>query len=58
MKNNLNIFTRYYSEKYPYEIFRYILIYKRYKIVFRLLEKTVEIYDVIDCRQDNNKNEV
>jgi len=35
---------------------RYKLFGKRYRIVFEIIDNTVYVYDIQDCRQDYNKN--
>lgn len=35
---------------------RYKLFYKRYRIVFEIVDNTVYAYDIQDCRQDSANN--
>jgi len=35
---------------------KYKLFGKRYRIVFEIIDNTVYIYDIQDCRQDKDKN--
>jgi len=35
---------------------KYKLFGKRYRIVFEIIDNTVYVYDIQDCRQDINKN--
>ena len=38
------------------EELRYLLFSGRYRIVFEIVDKYVYVYDVQDCRQDDDKN--
>ncbi|MCL2054623.1 MAG: type II toxin-antitoxin system RelE/ParE family toxin [Oscillospiraceae bacterium] len=45
--------------KYESEIgmnLKYMLFSKRYRIVFKIVEDKVHIYDIQDCRQDTAQN--
>ena len=46
----------YNASIYIEEELRYLLFSKRYRIVFEIVENNVYIYDVQDCRQDDDKN--
>ncbi|MDR0913811.1 MAG: type II toxin-antitoxin system RelE/ParE family toxin [Oscillospiraceae bacterium] len=35
---------------------RYKLFGKRYRMVFEIVDQTVYVYDIQDCRQDTDKN--
>jgi mRNA-degrading endonuclease RelE of RelBE toxin-antitoxin system len=35
---------------------KYKLFGKRYRIVFEIIDNVVYVYDIQDCRQDNDKN--
>jgi len=56
----LEIFPRacppYSSKLYPQREFRHRVFCKRYRIVFEILDNTVYIFDIQDCRQDYDKN--
>ena len=53
MPQNNPYLDRPYLEKGKY---RYKLSYKRYRIVYKIINKTVLIEDIQDCRQDDDKN--
>jgi mRNA-degrading endonuclease RelE of RelBE toxin-antitoxin system len=36
--------------------YRYILSYSRYRIVYQVVNNTVYVDDIQDCRQDDDKN--
>ncbi|GHV87095.1 plasmid stabilization protein [Spirochaetia bacterium] len=40
----------------PKKKYRYLLSAKRYRIVYQVIESTVFIEDIQDCRQDDDKN--
>ena len=46
----------YYPQIPINEELRYKLFYKRYRIVFEIIKNEVYIYDIQDCRQDDDKN--
>ena len=46
----------YPSKLYPKRELRYRIFGKRYRIVFEIIDNAVYIFDIQDCRQDNDKN--
>ena len=46
-------FDRPYLEQGKY---RYMLSYRRYRIVYQVINNYVFVEDIQDCRQDNDKN--
>ena len=46
----------YKPDIYIEEELRYLLFSGRYRIVYEIVEKNVYVYDVQDCRQDEDKN--
>ncbi|AEF84169.1 plasmid stabilization system [Treponema primitia ZAS-2] len=42
----------------PKRKYRYMLSAKRYRIVYQVIENTVFVEDIQDCRQDDDKNRV
>jgi len=56
LKINPERFPPYISNTNVTAELRYNLCDKRYRIVFEIIENTVFVYDIQDCRQDNNKN--
>lgn len=53
LPQNNPYFDRPYLEKGKY---RYKLSYKRYRIVYKIINKNIFVEDIQDCRQDDDKN--
>jgi len=48
-----------YTPKVPVNTdLHYMLCKKRYRFVFEIIDDTVYVYDIQDCRQDTDKNVV
>jgi hypothetical protein len=53
---NAESYPKYLPKRQSDLLFQYLLLGKRYRIVFRISGEDVFVHDIQDCRQDDDKN--
>jgi mRNA-degrading endonuclease RelE of RelBE toxin-antitoxin system len=56
LENNPHAYPYYNRPSPTPHKYRYVLSYSRYRIVYQVVNETVYVDDIQDCRQDDDKN--